>query len=254
MYSPASPLSKHRKTPFSVLLGAWLCLPSQAVELDQLHLPRSYLRYLPQLYDGAKLMAQTEKCAQFVSGTLNVDASEDHAPVFSYTCRDSDDYTYRWKVDGLTLDILDDTRPEGRISFAGYQAELELQRQRQRERELARQNEVARLQAEREAIDAERERLRLERERTAYWPKCKSLLAIQTRNMSAVEWLFDVQPEAEVLSSEENEAVVVRFTMDFNAEDYYHQPLKYRAYCDFSPPAEAEIEIHPRILLAPEKE
>ncbi|UTF59627.1 hypothetical protein [Gilvimarinus sp. DA14] len=249
MFSRKLPLNKHRKIRFSLSLLAVLCPALQAVELEQLHLPRSYLRYLPQLYDGAQLMEQTEKCARFISGTLNIDASEETAPVFSYTCRDTNELTYRWKVDGNSLDILDDTRPEGRISFAAYQAELERQRQLEREREIARQEEVARLQAQREAIEAEREKLRMERERAAYWPRCKALLAEQTRNMKQVQWLFDQQPEAELLPVEQSEQVAVRFTMDFNAQDYYRQPLEYRAYCEFVPPAEPVIEIHPRKLI-----
>ncbi|WP_157497597.1 hypothetical protein [Gilvimarinus chinensis] len=222
---------------------------SHAVELEQLHLPRTYLRYLPQIYDGAQLMAQTEKCHQFVKGGLKIDASDLKAPVFSYTCRDSNNLTYRWVVDGLSLEILDDTRPQGRISFAEYQNELEQQRQRQREREQAREEELARLQAEREAIEAEREKLRLEQQRASYWPKCKNLLSEKTKNMRAVEWQFDQQPEVELLTSDEGGTEKVRFIMDFNAQDYHRQTLEYRAFCDFMPPEDATIEIHPRALV-----
>ncbi|MCP8900265.1 hypothetical protein [Gilvimarinus xylanilyticus] len=246
-----------------------LPLTGVAVELEQLEVPRTYLKYLPQLYDGANLMESSERCAALVRGSVKVDASEPDHPVFSYTCRDNQGQTYRWLVDGLSLDVLDDTRPAGRISFAELQAEQERLREQARERERAKQAELDRLAQEREALAAEREALELEKQLREYWQQCQQLLRTSTRNMDAVDFTFSGQPavsdaqggdgakkepdgEKQLAASSDSkgreDARQMYFVMDFDAEDIHHQPLAYRAYCRFTPPEPATVDIHPRKL------
>lgn len=205
---------KPRKTVNKTLVTATLlwCAPLGAVELEQLHLPKSYLRYLPQLLDGARLMESSEECHKFLSGTLKLDASSLDHPVFVYACRNSDLLTYRWVVDGLSLDILDSTRPAGRISFADLQAEIDERRRQERAAEAERQRQVAALQAQRIEIERQRqeeqerrrleeERLREERRRNQVWQACVALWQNQTRNMIEVKQLTLVEPEALVLDT-----------------------------------------------------
>ncbi|MDO3388412.1 hypothetical protein QWI17_21375 [Gilvimarinus sp. SDUM040013] len=195
--------------PALILLSA-LSGPVSAVEIEQLHLPKSYLRYLPQLLDGARLMEASEQCHKFLSGTLKTDASSLDHPIFVYACRNSELLTYRWLVDGTDLTILDQTRPQGRISFTDLQAEIEAERARQRALEAERQKQLAEIQAQRMEVERQRQeeqerrrqeeaRLREERRRSRIWLACRELLKTQTRNMIEVELLTQTEPNAEVL-------------------------------------------------------
>lgn len=241
----------------ALLLLALGSAGSLAVELEQLHLPKSYLRYLPQMLDGGKLMAASERCDTFLSGELSLDRSQLDHPVFLYTCRDRDQRTYSLLVDGLTHDILDDSRPSGRVSFEQLQAEIDRERARARAREEAEAAAIAELQRERAEVERQRqaeleqreqERQRLEEiaRRERLWQRCRSLLAEETRNMLDVTWLTQSQPQVQAL---DNEAQRHRYAVDFNAVDPQGRALAYRAYCVFE--AEGETlthSIHPRAL------
>lgn len=277
--------------PSRLFLLGLLSAQVQAVQLDQLEVPRTYLRYLPQLLDGAKLMAASEQCAVFISGKVKVDDSREDQPVFSYTCRDAQSMTYRWRVDGLTLEILDETRPEGRISFAQLQAEIDARRERERELEAQRQAQIAQIQAQRAQVEQQREaerqrkaeeeaRRREARRRERLWGICQETLQRQTRTMNDLVWVTTEQPEALELELElaalpspdpgalEQEAgsmppsqeeqgegaeaaemlQPLRFTIDFNASDYFGEALEYRAYCDIDEQEVVQVSIHPRRL------
>lgn len=257
--------NKRRIQLFSaILLVSSLPTVATAVGLEQLHLPKSYLRYLPQLLDGGKLVASTERCQQFLSGTLNLDKSTPDEPVFLYTCRDHRQRTYSLLVDGNTHDIIDPSRPSGRISFAELQAEIDRQRERERARAAEEAAAIAELQQERAEVQRQREQ-ELERQareqarlaeiarRERLWQACQALLREQTRNMLEVKWLTQAQPEAEELG-EDAEAVDAaeqryRFAVDFAAVDPQGTPLAYRAYCYFAAEGEALTHsIHPRSL------
>ncbi len=226
------------------------------VDVHQLHLPRTYLRYLPPMLDGARLMAADEHCAQFLAGDLNIDQSTLSHPVFRYQCRDPDGMTYRWHVDGDSLEVIDETRPGGRVSFAELSAEYEREREQARQRAAERQAKIDALQRERqevaEQLEAERlarEQLEAERQEQArrgrLWQTCTAQLAAQTADMIAREWLTVAQPEPEVDEGR------VRFNIDFNARNLTGTELKYRAYCDAIDQGETvTIEIHPRALVS----
>ncbi len=259
----------------SALLLCWVSAVSLAVELKQLHLPKSYLRYLPQMLDGGKLMAASERCATFLSGELSLDKSQLDHPVFIYTCRDPNQRTYSLLVDGLTHEILDASRPSGRVSFTQLQAEIDRQRAEQRAREEAEAAAIAALQRERAEVERqrqeelerqERERQRLEEiaRRERQWQNCRALLTEKTANMLEVVWLTQSQPPAETLSEGQGDAdgegenkdennppePHFRFAVDFNAVDPHGTALAYRAYCVFDNEGEepSHHSIHPRVL------
>lgn len=286
------------KTASSACLIALVltCTPSRAVELEQLHIPKTYLRYLPQMLDGAKLMEATEKCVKFLSGKVHLDSSSPDHPIFVYTCRAENLDTYRWRVDGLSLSILDDTRAGGSISFAELQAEIEAERAHQRALEAKRQEEMAKIQAQRADIERQRQEEQARRDaiareikekqrRSELWTACLEKWRYQTQNMTNVELLTTQEPEAQVLSdastdidtdkqsekvvdelSDENQdpattpmteqesetQAFVRFTFDFDAEDYYGAPLQYRGHCDAQNRENLSLSIHPRSLASSE--
>lgn len=225
------------------------------VDVHQLHLPRSYLRYLPSMLDGARLMAADEHCAQFLAGDLNVDQSTLLHPVFRYQCRNPDGATYRWYVDGKSLAVIDETRPSARVSFAELTAEYERKREVARQLAAERQARIDALQRERQEVEELREAERMAQEqleaerqeivrRQRLWQTCKAQLATQTANMIERTWLTIVQPEAEVTAKR------VRYTVDFNAQNLNGVELEYRAYCDAKNEGEIlVIEIHPRALV-----
>lgn len=200
-------IKRRRITDKIVWLSILLSASVNAVELDQLHLPKSYLKYLPRLLDGARLMEGSEQCHKFLSGTVKLDASTLDHPVFVYTCRDKALLTYRWLVDGQDLMVLDDTRPEGRISFADIQKEAEEERRKLLAIELERQARIEALQAERAQIERLRQQergrritkelsLREIRRRVRLWQECLEDFQYQTKNMAGVTLLTREQPEA----------------------------------------------------------
>src|SRR5690625_6209994 len=87
------------------------CLASagqaQTVELDQLWLPQSYLRYLPRLYDAAQLVDASSRCGEFITGTVAVDRSHLDPAAVTFTCRAHHRHTYSLLVDGLTRHQID---------------------------------------------------------------------------------------------------------------------------------------------------
>jgi|GEM_PF-645315 len=262
--SPSSFLKQRRLTVACFALGAlsavfcaapsWAENAQQNVDVHQLHLPRSYFRYLPAMLDGARLMAADEHCVRFLSGDLNIDQSTPEQPVFRYQCRGADDLTYRWHVDGKSLEVIDATRPSGRISFAALTAEYEQQRELARQQAAERQAKIDQLQRQRQEVAEQKEAERLSQEqeqalrqeqarRQRLWQTCQVQLAAETSDMIERRWLTTTQPEPEVSDTG------VRFSMDFDARDQHGVALKYRVYCDAGPEGETvTLSIHPRAL------
>lgn len=259
----ATPPKRHVSVGLS-LLGALVLLLAQAqaadpapvaeVDVHQLHLPRSYLRYLPKMLDGARLMAADETCGEFISGTLSLDRSSLSHPVFRYLCRDTQGATYRWYVDGKSLHVLDETRAGGSISFAQLAQEYEQKREAERQRAAERQAAMDALQRQRQAVAEQREqeqkrreRLRAEQaeqqRRDQLWQNCQQQLEAQTAHMIERQWLSTERPAAQ------ERATGIRFTVDFNALNPAGTALKYRAYCHGEPESKVvTVSIHPRAL------
>lgn len=235
--------------PLVVLWGS--CAPTHGVELEQLWVPKSYLRHLPRLYDAAQLVEDSSRCTEFLEGTVAVDQSELEQPVFKLTCRNRDHQTYSLLVDGGSLEKLDDTRPGGSVSFAQLEEEYQQERERQLERERKRQ-ELAerRARQRREAEERERREAWLEAERLRWerlWEVCKAGLQERVGRMSKLEWLTDAMPQPEFASEPEvGDQPPVTFTIDFNAEDVHGAALSYQAQCTVEDAEQYQLDIGPR--------
>lgn len=243
-----------------------------AVELEQLWVPKSYLRHLPRLYDAAQLVENSSRCEEFLEGSMALDQSSLEYPVFKFRCRNAERKTYGLLVDGPSLEKLDDTRPGGTISFAQleqeYQQELERQKERERKREeLAALEEqkrqeaqaLAELEEQRKQEELERQRRRAwwveeQKRRAELWELCRSALEDRVGAMAALEWLTRSMPAQELSEELETGAQPpVTFEFDFDAQDLHGQALYYRAQCNISSSADYELSIKPRRDTGPEE-
>lgn len=222
------------------------------VDVDDLWLPKSYLRHLPRLYDAAQLMVKSARCAHFIEGQAHLDKSSLEHPVFTLTCQSLKGQTYSLVVDGPSLNVLDPTRASGWVSFEQledeYQQELVLEQERERKRQaLAEQErEVAELVELRRQWQAEQER------RVRLWEICVAQIQERVGAMRELEWLTRRMPESKMAEpkikppAELGEQPPVSFQIDFNAVSYAGEDLRYRAFCRSAVNESLELEIKPR--------
>lgn len=220
-------------------------VPVQQIDERQLFLPKSYRSYFIKLQQAAILASQTDRCVSFLRGELQRDLSQTDHPVFKILCRGDDKRSFAYLVDGLSLHLLDETRPEGSVSFAVLNAEIAAERERQRilEEQLAADAllEAERLEDIRLLVQAKALK-RIEDERQQrLWEYCVSVLKERVRNMHALDWLTTTMPEPIRL-----ENTHLRYHIDFNAQDLYKQPLRYRAECSIGDEDDYKIVIRPR--------
>lgn len=244
-----------RISPLLRSAGLALCLllvvPAQAVELEQLWLPKSYLRHLPRLYDAARLVEASPECSELIEGTTHLGRTTLDHPVFTLKCRSTAGQTYRVLVDGPSLKVVDDTRPGGLVSFEQLREEYELAQQRERERE-----RKARELAELEAQLAQTEQKRQQwlqwwdqefARREALWRECVVALKTRVGGMQALEWLTNTRPEPQLGHEPRLDShPPLMYQIDFNAESYYGEALFYRAYCRRGEEGEPTLEIKAR--------
>jgi hypothetical protein len=251
MSSVKLPMTSYRRLSVGLLLAVTGAGNAQAVDLDQIWLPQSYLRHLPRLYDAAQLVDASSRCAEFITGTVAVDRSSLEHPVFTFTCRDDNRQTYSLLVDGLRLKKLDATRPEGAVSFEQleeeYQREREVALERERQREelerLRAQRQQEREEQKRREVWVEQERIRAE----LLWQTCLAQLEDRVGNMSHLVWLTDsMPPPGYETEPEVGEQPPFVFVIDFDARDIVGQELRYRARCVVANEIEHRLEIRPR--------
>lgn len=226
--------------------GDVVVAPSAAKIADsKLLLPASYRKYFSSLQRATELAAETEQCKQFLQGGLQLDRSESNHPIFRILCRDERGQSYALLVDGLSLMLIDETRPGGTVSFAALQQELDEARERQRlldERSAKEALAEATRLEDLELLRAAQELVRLENERKlALWNHCVQELKLRVQNMHSVVWLTQVMPDSQ--SDEDNR---LSYQIDFNAQDLYQQPLYYRAECLIQDKANYDLLIRPR--------
>lgn len=233
-------LRKNSFLPFSVGGVLWLSLvfspPLTAVDMDQLWVPKSYLRHLPRLYDAARQVETFAGCKELVEGTTHLGRTTAEHPVFTFKCRNEEGKTFSLMVDGPTLKKVDDSRPGGLISFEQLQEEYEQAQARERERE-RKERELAALQQQRQEAEQERqkwlqwweeEHLR----RGQVWQQCVEKLEARVGDMRALEWLTETMPEPKLAHEPRLDAhPELTFIIDFNAESYYGEALRYRVFC-----------------------
>lgn len=92
-------------------------------QAHKLILPKSYQIHLPALQQATQLVLQMPRCQELVQGSLHIDRSTLRHPVFRIMCRDREANSFALLVDGISLHLLDDTRPGGSISFSDLQHE-----------------------------------------------------------------------------------------------------------------------------------
>ena len=249
-------MTKPRNKALLLLFGLASQVWSADIDVEDLWLPKSYIRHLPRLYDAAELMAESARCARFIEGQAHLDKSSLEHPVFTLTCQSPEDRTYSLVVDGPSLEVLDATRPSGRVSFEQlekeYRQELARERERQRKRrELAeREQEAAQLADLRRRWQAwwqaEQER------RVRLWEDCVAQLQERVGAMRGLEWLTQSMPEPKLpglnmkMPDELGEQPAVSFEIDFNAVSYAGEDLRYRAVCRSQADEPPELEIKPR--------
>jgi hypothetical protein len=88
------------------------------VQAHQLILPKHYQPHLPSLQQAAQLASQTPRCQELLQGSLHIDRSTPQHPVFRILCRDQGGNSFALLIDGISLHLLDETRPGGSISFS----------------------------------------------------------------------------------------------------------------------------------------
>ncbi|WP_157960513.1 hypothetical protein [Marinimicrobium alkaliphilum] len=233
-----------RALPLIALVGLGSAQAQLGVDLDKLTVPQTYVRYLPPMVDAARLVKADETCVTLIAGEVHTDRSTPEHPIFRFSCRDDDRRLFSWLVDGLSLKLLDESRPEGQISFADLAAE----RERERARDLAREQERAKVREQLQALqdalgqmDEEDLEAALAR-RIQVWRACRSALIERAQTLAEVHWLTETMPEPEMVGDG-----VMRFEVDFNARDPRRQLLEYRASCVGSTAADTELRLRPRV-------
>ena len=236
-------------------LALCLCLsaaaPVQSVELEQLWLPKSYLRHLPRLYDAARLVEESPGCEELLEGTSHLGRSALEHPVFTLKCRNPAGRTFSLMVDGPSLMKVDDTRPGGLVSFEQLREEYELAQQRERERQ-EKARELAALEAQKQQTEQERQQWLQWWEdefarRETFWKECVAALEQRVGGMQALEWLTTERPEPELGQAPNLEShPPLTYVIDFNAESYYGEALFYRASCRQDDQGELELDIKAR--------
>jgi hypothetical protein len=211
----------------------------------QLFLPKSYRTYFPDLQNAAVLASQMEGCTRFLRGELQLDLSTPDHPIFSMLCRGENNRSFAFLVDGKSLHLLDETRPEGSISFADLELEVLAKREQQKildEKiaaealaEAARQEEIAALKEAEEARVLEEER------RKRLWDYCLRQLTRRVQNMHGLNWLTKTMPEPQILDGNR-----LNYYIEFDALDLYQQPLQYQAECDIYGEGDHKLTVRPR--------
>jgi hypothetical protein len=98
--------------------SAALAMGLNHVQEHKLVLPKYYQAHLPSLQQAAQLAIQTPRCQELLQGSLHIDRSTPQHPVFRILCRDQGGNSFAFLIDGISLHLLDDTRPGGSISFS----------------------------------------------------------------------------------------------------------------------------------------
>lgn len=125
---------------------------------QNLWLPGTYYKLMPELRKGAEKLQATERCAKVLEGKLHSTTRDEAHATFYYICRDADRKTFPVLVDANTLELDFPLTPEPTP------------------RDLA----------------AER-RARIQQA----WQKCESLFARETRFMNKMTLLTQGQPKAQ---------------------------------------------------------
>lgn len=198
--------------------------PVLAVDRSRLWLPSSYKQHFSELRKVAELAEEkAPRCVEVVDGTLSESLSTVEKPIFRLICRDESKRTHAMQIDGITFEVVDLSRPSGRVTFEAL--------------------ELERIEAEKQAVldqqEAERQALLLLQKNM--WADCLEQLAVRTKNMRALVWRSQDMPEPIV---DEDDSTL--FTADFDAQDIYAKALHYRGECRYQSLEDVTVKIRPR--------
>lgn len=216
---------KYWTKPFGLVSLCVFSWHSLAVDRSRLWLPSSYKQHFSELRKVAEL-AETKapRCVEVVDGSLSESLSTIDKPIFRLICRDESKRTYAMTVDGITFELVDLSRPSGRVSFEAL--------------------ELERVEAEKQAVldqqEAERQDLLLLQKNM--WAHCQKQLALKTKNMRALVWHVQDMP---VPAVDEDESTI--FTADFDAQDIYAKALHYTGECRYQSLDDVTVKIRPRV-------
>lgn len=192
-----------------------LSVSAESFDESRLWLPITYQTHYLKLKEAAASAESLERCEEILSGTLDRDQSSRNHPIFRITCRQPDGQTYNEMVDGLSFETLTTSRE------AKYKPT---------EEELAQQKL------------AEERRKQAEKERTAL-SACEGELRQRVKGMKNIRWLDEEAPEP--ASRTDGELV---FIIDFDAEAYGGEALRYRSTCNFRSQNDFNLKIGKREL------
>lgn len=213
-----------KKVVSMALILCGISVHSYAVDRSRLWLPTSYKHYFAKLRKAAQLAEEkAPRCTEIIDGSLQQKLSTPEQPVFRLICRDENRRSHAMNIDGLTLEVVDLDRPGGRVNFEQLEAER-LQAIKDEELRLADEARLKELQQQKDL-----------------WADCQQQVAKKTKNMRAMTVLTEEMPVAD--GSKEG---VTTFLLDFNAEDIYGNPLRYRAACNYRSLEDFTVKIRPR--------
>ena len=206
-----SPSAKLKLFVSSALLFA--PQPSLSLDESRLWLPKKYQTQYLSLVKAAKVAEALDRCVDVLEGTLDFGQSTKDHPVYRILCRQENQRNYNEMVDGLSFEPLTTVEiPEPEIS--------------PEQQEARRKAEEARKKAE--------EELR----KLNFWQMCHAAIMDRTKMMINLKWLSEPEPEPK--SFDENGAV---YEVNFNAESIWGKALKYRAVCEVSEQAGADLKL-----------
>lgn len=192
------------------------CEFAAAIDAERLWLPRSDQKYYLNLVQSAAAAEALPRCQTVLEGTIDKEQSQPEHPIFRILCRQANGRSYNEMVDGLSFETL--TTP---VVVEPPETAEQLQRRLRQEQALA---AAAIKQREDEA-----------------WQACSGEVQQQTALMMELVMITQTQPAPEELNEHE-----VVFVIDFDAENFWGEALRFRARCRFSSEQEPQVKIGPR--------
>lgn len=210
-------VSQLSAVPLLIGLIALQPSPTYGLQESRLFLPKKHADLKLKLFKAAKVAEELPNCADVVSGTLHLGMSTDALPVFKIICRNPERRTFTVLMDGVDYVYLNP--PPAPEPPPEEESEPE------------------------EVIDPALVKLEQEAE---YWRLCEAGVLSRSKNMLAVEWLYDgpVPPEYSVNETTGSERT--SYQLPFNAKDIQGHSLRFKGVCRFESLEEYEIQLRPR--------
>ncbi len=198
----------------ALLLCFSVSKPAYGLNESRLWLPKNKAELKLKLFRAAKLAEELPDCVDVVSGTLHLKESTEARPVFKIVCRNAERRTYPVLMDGVDYVYLNP--PPAPPPPPEPEPEP--------------------------VVDPEVERLAREAE---FWRICEAGLKARSKNMLAVEWLYEA-PATPVYEGDEPDNITTRYELPFDAKDIQSHILHFKGLCEFKTVEDFTIDIKPR--------